>query len=219
MSDPWDDLPRINPGFGMPRYSRMEINDLLIAMLGLSVAFTILLTSGGSNANLFSSNSAVNMILLFVLAIALVSTSFIFHELAHKVVAQKYGAWAEFRLNPMGLLMAMIISFFGFLFAAPGAVYIRGMIDRRMNGHISAAGPLVNLIIGGSALAVALLTSGMISAIMMLFATLNAFLAIFNLLPIPPLDGSKIYPWNMPVYVIMMGSAVLLLLTAMGWII
>jgi len=219
MSDPWDDLPRINPGFGMPRYSRAEMNDLLIAMLGLSVAFTILLTRGNSNADLFSSNSAINMILLFVLAVALVSTSFIFHELAHKVVAQKYGAWAEFRLNPMGLLMAMIISFFGFLFAAPGAVYIRGMIDRRMNGHISAAGPLVNLIIGGSALAVALLTSGLISSIMMVFATLNAFLAIFNLLPIPPLDGSKIYPWNMGVYVIMVGSAVLLLLTAMGWII
>jgi Zn-dependent proteases len=215
MSDPWDDLPRINPGFGMPRYSRIEINDLLVAMLGLSVAFTILFYRD----DFFSSNFAMNMVLWFALAVALVSTSFIFHELAHKVVAQKYGAWAEFRVNPMGVLMAMIVALFGFLFAAPGAVYIRGMIDRRMNGHISAAGPLVNLIIGGSALAVALLTSGMISTIMMLFATLNAFLAIFNLLPIPPLDGSKIYPWNMPVYVIMMGSAVLLLLTAMGWII
>jgi len=215
MSDPWDDLPRINPGFGMPRYSRAEITDLTIAMLGLSVAFTILFYTD----NFFSKNFTVNMILWFILAIALVSTSFIFHELAHKVVAQRYGAWAEFRVNPMGLLMAMVIALFGFLFAAPGAVYIRGMIDRRMNGRISAAGPLVNLMIGGSALVVALLTSGMIGDIMMLFATLNAFLAIFNLLPIPPLDGSKIYPWNMPVYIIMMGSAVLLLLTAMGWII
>ena len=215
MNDPWDDLPRINPGFGMPRYSKAEINDLLIATLGLSVAFSILFYNEG----FFSSDFALNLAAWFVLAFALVSTSFIFHELAHKVVAQRYGAWAEFRVNPMGLLMAMVIALFGFLFAAPGAVYIRGMIDRRMNGRISAAGPLVNLIIGSTALAAALLTSGMAAAILMLFATLNAFLALFNLLPIPPLDGSKIYPWNMPVYIIMMASAVLLLLAAMGWII
>ena len=212
MNDPWDDLTRINPGYGMPRYSRVEVSDLLVAMLGLSVAFMILLYRGGTELH---SEFAMNMLFIFSLSLALVSTSFIFHELAHKVVAQRYGAWAEFRLNPRGLLLAMVMSLFGFLFAAPGAVYIRGMIDQRRNAIISIAGPLVNIVIGGTALICALFSSGTIYSIFLLFAMLNGFLALFNLLPIPPLDGSKIYGWNMPIYIMMMVLAGVIL--AGGW--
>ena len=43
----------------------------------------------------------------------------------------------------------------------------------------------------------------------MMLASLNAFLAFFNLLPIPPLDGSKIVTWKLPVYVVVMAVAVL----------
>lgn len=45
--------------------------------------------------------------------------------------------------------------------------------------------------------------------VFLMLANLNAFLAFFNLLPIPPLDGSKILAWNAPVYIAAMAVAAL----------
>ncbi len=41
-----------------------------------------------------------------------------------------------------------------------------------------------------------------------MLAQLNAFLAVFNLLPIPPLDGSKIMPWNLTLWISVFAVAV-----------
>ena len=43
---------------------------------------------------------------------------------------------------------------------------------------------------------------------------LNSFLAVFNMVPVPPLDGSKVWAWNKPVYVVSMAAAVSLLVLA-----
>ena len=53
-----------------------------------------------------------------------VSTGFLLHEMAHKFVALRFGYWAEYRANMMGLGLAIVMAFGGFLFAAPGAVMI-----------------------------------------------------------------------------------------------
>ena len=47
------------------------------------------------------------------ISLVAVSTGFLMHELMHKFVAQRYGAWAEFRVFPLGLMMAILFSFFG----------------------------------------------------------------------------------------------------------
>jgi hypothetical protein len=50
-----------------------------------------------------------------------------FHELAHKFTAQRYGYWSEFRLRPWGLAMAPLSSLLtsgSFILAAPGAMYV-----------------------------------------------------------------------------------------------
>jgi len=137
------------------------------------------------------------------------------HELAHKYTAQKYRIWAEYRMFPMGLMMALLFSFMGFIFAAPGAVYINGYIDKEKNGKIGAAGPAVNIVISAVAIVFALMTSGMLSSILWMLAGINAFFALFNLLPIPPLDGSKVRMWSMPVYLFMLACAIALL--AVAW--
>ena len=73
---------------------------------------------------------------------------FLLHQLAHKFVAQKYGCVAEFRAFDQMLYLAVGLAFFvGFIFAAPGAVMIRGYVDRRKNGIISIAGPAVNIML------------------------------------------------------------------------
>ena len=78
----------------------------------------------------------------------LVALSFIGHELGHKIVAQKFGMWSEYRMFPMGLALSLVMSLVGFLIAAPGAVMIRGNgITNEENGRISIAGPAVNMVL------------------------------------------------------------------------
>ena len=194
-------LRTINTATGM-RYSRTELRDIGISVLVLSVAFSIMFVRRGSD---------LNILMLLAISAVIVCASFVAHELSHKFVAQRYGAWAEYRMFPIGLVFALAMSFFGIIFAAPGVVYINGQIDREMNGKISAAGPAMNIVLGTAAIAAALLTSGLASSVFWIMASINAFFAVFNMIPLMPFDGSKIYKWNVPVYLIMITLAIALL--------
>ena len=201
---------RINMNYGMPTFSRIELRDIAIAVAVLTASFTIIFSR---RWKLFSADALQNTLWWILVSFILVMSSFILHELAHKFTAQRFGAWSEFRMYPAGLILCLVMSVVGFLFAAPGAVYIRGYITDEMNGKISAAGPAVN--IGISAIALTLwmvIPNGLSASIFFLLGYMNAFLALFNLLPIPPLDGSKIYKWNPAVYIVMIVMAAVLLI-------
>jgi Zn-dependent protease len=207
----------IPEGYGKIRFSRVEITHILIGVAALTLAFTIYLNQGLASSLKVSYMGAlpitVGVSALVVLA------GFLFHELGHKFVAQRYGAWAEFRMYPLGLMMAVMMSFLGVLFAAPGAVYISGRVTKRQNGLISLAGPIVNLAIGGIFLAAWLVFPfGTTGLILNLVAIMSLFLGGFNLIPIPPLDGYKIAIWSIPVYLIMVLLTGASLLLAMGFI-
>ena len=200
---------RINTNYGMPVFSKIEIRDITIAVLTLTVAFTIIFC----DIALFSDDFVINLGCWILTSFIIVIMSFMLHELGHKFTAQRYGAWSEFRMYPVGLIICLVSSFLGFLFAAPGAVYIRGYISDEMNGKISMAGPLVNIIISFVSVIMMVVTpSGLAASIFFLLAYMNAFLALFNMIPIMPLDGSKILKWNVPVYIVMLISAGTLLL-------
>ena len=128
------------------------------------------------------------------------------HELAHKLVAQSYGCWAEFRMDVTMLILMIIIAFFGVVFAAPGAVMIYGFITREQNGKISLAGPLMNL-----ALVVVFfpltLFNGTIGVVGRVGVWINSWIALFNLIPFGPLDGRKILAWDASVYSITLVAA------------
>ena len=123
-----------------------------------------------------------------------------------------YGFIIElFPIVAIALVIALVSSFFGFIFAAPGAVYIYSQyMDDKTNGIISICGPIVNIVlalifiaVGSSLGSYAYTGTGSLIAIICLFGTrINAFLALFNLLPIPPLDGSKVLKWNIPVWLV-----------------
>ena len=132
--------------YGRIHFGRQELIQIGISVAVLTVAFTIVLL-GGFMGDLGSYTAVVWLFALGVSAIVSI-TGFLLHELAHKFVAQRYGAWAEFRMYPTGLFMALIFSFLGFLFAAPGAVFISGRINRKQNGIISLAGPATNIAFG-----------------------------------------------------------------------
>jgi Zn-dependent protease len=148
------------------------------------------------------------------IALAIAVTGFATHEIAHKLTAQHYGHWSEFRYSLPGLALTLVMSATGFLFGAPGATWHTAS-GRRDNGKISMAGPLVNVIIALAAFPFVDPGSDdlvpLIASAVLLF---NVILAIFNLIPIGPLDGKKVLKWSPPVYAVMVGLTILLLIYA-----
>ncbi len=140
-----------------------------------------------------------------------------FHESAHGYVAMKCGDntardLGRITMNPLkhldpigSLLFPALLAFSGlpvFGWARPVPVSLRGVRNpRRANLLVSAAGPLSNVLLAvifGFAFAILkrfFLVDGDPAILQPLFLVagasvlVNASLAIFNLLPIPPLDG------------------------------
>jgi Zn-dependent protease len=207
----------IPEGYGKIRFSRVEITHILIGVAALTLAFTIYLNRGLASSLDMSYMGALPITV--GVAALVVLAGFLLHELGHKFVAQRYGAWAEFRMYPLGLMLAVMMSVLGVLFAAPGAVYISGRVTKKQNGLISLAGPIVNLAIGGIFLAAWLVYPfGTTGLILNLVAIMSLFLGGFNLIPIPPLDGYKIAIWSIPVYLAMVALTGASLMIVMGYI-
>lgn len=180
--------------------SRTEVLHLVVAFLVLTLDIAIVrarISVAGVPAYLDLSNFALGV---GVAALA-AATGFVAHEMAHKVVAQRHGFWAEFRMSPAGLFFSVATSLLGFLFALPGATVIGGMGSRREWGETSLAGPLVNLGEGGALFAASIVawpvTHSVVLWVTLTFlALINGVFASFNLLPIGPLDGRKVLAWN-----------------------
>ena len=179
------------------KFSHREKKDLFWAGIMISLAFAILL-SGGFNVL----NSG--FLIVFVIAFFTAGIGFLFHEMMHKYVAQNYGLLAEFRASYKMLWLAILFSFFGFIIAAPGAVFLKGDITRERNGKISLAGPLTNIVLALIFLILILLLkpSGILNAFFGFGLTINSLLAAFNMIPTIPFDGGKVIAWNKPVYFI-----------------
>jgi len=170
-----------------------ERNDLLISWLTISIAFSILISRSFLNITSFA--------IAFPIALVTVGTGFIFHELAHRSVAKHFGAHAEYRAWQAGLIFAILSAFLGFIFAAPGAVYIYGNISRKQNGIVSIAGPATNIVV---AIGFAFLALANINALTNTLGgmgmQINMFLAMFNLIPFGPLDGGKVFVWSKSIW-------------------
>lgn len=171
--------------------SETEVKQIAKSWAAISLAFAIVYARGSPASMLF---------VMFAVSAFTVGLGFIFHELSHKVAAQRYGCFAEYRGNDRMLWLAVIMAFAGFVFAAPGAVMIAGPVDWRRNGIISAAGPAANLVIAGLFYGLSLLSGGFLGFVFSLGYQINGWLALFNLIPFMNLDGKKILYWNKSVY-------------------
>ncbi len=141
-----------------------------------------------------------------------------FHEYAHARVAYAYGDRTALmsgrmtlnpisHLDPIGTLMILLV---GFGWARP--VPINPRMFRDLRGGllwVSLAGPLTNFALGfltmlvlAFILGAGFIGMGTVGELFLLFMIvliqLNIILGIFNLLPIPPLDGSKILASQLP---------------------
>lgn len=208
-------------------FSRTELTQLAIAVLGLSAAFTIVILNplyGGTAALDLFSVPAVGVGYFFLVALVSVASGVGLHEIMHKVTANRYGHWAEFRYSRQGLLMTFVLALVGFLFGAPGATYIAGAVTPEQNGKISAAGPATNIVLGLGFFGLLLLVAPLAQTVFLAFlaailfqyaASVNLILAGFNMIPVMPLDGAKVWAWNKAAWVAIL--AVVLTILIGGW--
>ncbi len=194
---------------------RKELEDILIADLVLTIAFALVMVGGIENiAPLIGT-----FIYFLPISFVAVSLSFVLHELMHKFTAEKFGAIAGFRTSMYGLAITLLTSFFGFLIGIPGATMIyTHNFTKREDGIVSIAGPLTNFAIFIIFLSIGLFafpnflenvtlslsssyyTLPYLQNLINMVLFISILLAFFNMLPIYPLDGSKVLRWNKPVF-------------------
>jgi len=135
-----------------------------------------------------------------------------FHEYAHGLVAYRLGdntAHDHGRLtlnpvahvDPVGLIL-LFLAGFGWAKPVPVNPYnLKGDIQKGML-LVSLAGPATNLLLAIAAAVIWGALAGLrlpyFNDIMMYMIQINVVLAIFNLIPVPPLDGSKILAGLLP---------------------
>jgi len=152
-----------------------------------------------------------------IISIIILIYSAILHEIAHGYVAYRLGdptakLKGRITLNPiphidpfMSILIPFLLIFSGspiiFGGAKPVPVDPFNLRDGRKDmALVSLAGPLTNfsLAIIASILIHLINPDGMVAGILARVVFLNLILGIFNLIPIPPLDGSKIFSLLLP---------------------
>jgi len=213
-------------------FSDIEKQHLRLATAAFTLALGFMAVRGLSGISTLGINTWIITLLLALPVMLLgIGPAFVLHEIGHKIVAKKYGCWAEFRADPKGLRFGIILSFFiGFVFMAPGAVMVSGLVKRRYNGYIAVAGPLTNLTLFIIGIPMWVLILGITGAfdltnIPMLengsrayadgnsiiwqsmlvdagvwWLSANLILGLFNMIPWGPLDGAKIKDWNESVW-------------------
>tara|TARA_B100001996_G_scaffold339581_2_gene292674 strand:+ start:1088 stop:1705 length:618 start_codon:yes stop_codon:yes gene_type:complete len=141
---------------------------------------------------------------VLVLLIPVLLFALVFHEFSHGWVANRLGDptaknQGRLTLNPIAHLDpfgSMMILFVGFGWAKPVPVDSRYLANPRKDMmKIAFAGPASNLflaLIGGILIRFVGYT-GSLTSMLILFTQINISLAVFNMIPIPPLDGSQIF--------------------------
>jgi Zn-dependent protease len=169
------------------RFSIREIEHLALAtVLVVGVGISLLL------------NIASVGYLLLALSVVGFTASFLMHEMAHKIVAQRHGLWAEFRLTAIGAIVTAISIVLPIKFISPGAVMVEGA-DQMTMGETAVAGPATNIVLATVfSAAVAALPSYTLG--LGVIAWFNAWIAVFNLIPFGIFDGLKVFNWNKKVW-------------------
>lgn len=160
-----------------------------------------------------------NQIFVYMVRVLVLFTALPVHECAHSWMANKLGDdtsayQGRLTLNPfvhLDLVGSVLLVLFGFGWAKPVDVNPRRFRGNPRAGMAltAAAGPVSNVLM---ALLLTIATRVMeilyfvrpggllvfLHQVIWIMLTTNVYLAVFNLLPIPPLDGSKILGYFLP---------------------
>ncbi|MFC1696712.1 M50 family metallopeptidase [Nanoarchaeota archaeon] len=180
-------------------FSKSEIQGLIVAILVIGFMFGI--DDGRATIHVIDSiwvQHLIGMILIVALA-------FIVHVVIQKVYALKLGFKAQFKPWYYGIMLALLVvlvSRGSLILILPGGVVLSMMAFHRIGyfrygknvwtyGFVGMAGPIANLVL---AFIFKLISLTALNNIFIEKAIIiNILMAIFTALPIPPLDGSRMF--------------------------
>jgi len=196
----------------MTTFTPEEIRDIIISVIFIALIFWVYLFEFPSIVGLFSS-------------LVIVFFSFFLHEMGHKFAARRLGCIATYRIWPIGLLIGLVSMIFGMMgagivFIAVGAVEIMPYsfgrwgfkvvkLGQKEMGVITLAGVGLNVFF-------AVFFKLFPGTIFEKLSYFNGLYAVFNLIPIPPLDGTKIFVWKEWLWVLLIFISVLSVLSSFG---
>ena len=191
----------------MKAFTNEELKNIIVSILVMSVIFWVYVFSFPDYTGFF-------------IALIIVFFSFFLHEMGHKFAARRLGCMATYKLWPTGLLIGVITIFFGmmgfgFAFIALGFVEILPYSFGRWGFKVARLTPkdfgLISLTGVGINVLLAVFFKMFPDPLFQNLSYFNGLFALFNLLPIPPLDGSKIFMWKMWFWLFLMFITVLVL--------
>jgi Zn-dependent protease len=166
----------------------------------LSIAALLVIGIGLSTGLYTGAFAQVDLTLTVAAFTVILTVSFFMHEIAHKITAQRRGLWAEFRLTLWGAALTLISVLTPlFKIISPGAVMISGPAQNSEIGKISIAGPATNIVLSTVLISLGFAHSPY-AGIFFFGAFFNAWVALFNLIPVGILDGYKIFSWDKRVW-------------------
>jgi Zn-dependent protease len=153
------------------------------------------------------------------IALFSVAVAILVHEWAHGVVAAKFRIDASFKLFMPGFIVSLLLAVVGIKVAVVGAASVasykfgrfgfRGRTPAfRERGWIGGVGPLANIALGALC---GLLFEASGVYIFQYMMTVNAWIALFNLVPIKELDGGNLFYWKPSFWFLLIVLAVILL--------
>ena len=156
---------------------------------------------GISTVMLMFSQNPMQALLYILISFLAMCVAISFHEWAHAFVAYKLGDPTAKNMGRMSIdpfrhmdwMGAVVFLLFGFGWAKPVVVNSRNLKHyRRDDILISLAGPVMNLLLAFVFTGVAMLVlmpNQWIALTVMYLISMNLNFALFNVLPVPPLDG------------------------------
>ena len=203
----------------MATFTNLEIRDIIISILLVSIIFWVYLFDFPSLIGFFSS-------------LVIVFFSFFLHEMGHKFAARRLGCIATYKTWSVGILIGLVSIIFGMIsaifgmigigivFIAVGGVEIMPYsfgrwgfkvvkLGQKEMGLISLAGVGLNVFF-------AVFFKLFPGVIFQKLSYFNGLFAIFNLIPFPPLDGTKIFVWKEWLWVFLVFVSVLSVLSSLG---
>ncbi|MBI5065775.1 hypothetical protein HZA97_06060 [Candidatus Woesearchaeota archaeon] len=194
------------------KFNNKEKISFLLVVLVLSFIYSFKEWGSGDFASIFT--GLTNWVVSFFI----VGISVLVHHLTQKVTAAIRGFKVEHKLWWNGLvvgLLAVVLTNGRFMFFSAAGMFItttkyrlgykRQAIDLYDYGKIALWGPASNIFLGATLLTWSWIL-GFHSGIIDKIFTFNVLYAFYNLLPFPPLDGSRMFVASRINYIFVMSS-------------
>ncbi|MBW2964550.1 hypothetical protein KY363_03750 [Candidatus Woesearchaeota archaeon] len=154
-----------------------------------------------------------------LISIVLVAIAMLVHEATHRVIALWLGYRTQFKAWITGLVIGLVVAFVSngtLVFLAPGQLVFTHLPIHRLGkgyyeltykhlGWVAMSGSIANMLFAVLLKIVYVATGiGVVQKLMMI----NIWIAIFDMLPIPPYNGSRTFFGSRYVYVFILGTLI-----------